>query len=85
MKKYLLTTIFILIYCHKNYTQYSDKIVKKYSLVMSAIVCCQFFLGIFTLINMVPIYLGAFHQTGAVILFIFLTIIMHRLNIIRIN
>ena len=81
----LLTTIFILIYCYKNYTQNSDRIVKKYSLFMSTIVCFQFFLGIFTLINMVPIYLGALHQTGAVILFIFLTIIMHRLNIIRIN
>ena len=52
---------------------------------MSTIVCFQFFLGIFTLVNMVPIYLGALHQTGAVILFIFLTIIMHRLNIIRIH
>ena len=81
----LFTTIFILIYCYKNYTQNSDNVVKKYSLFMSAIVCFQFFLGIFTLINMVPIYLGALHQTGAVILFIFLTIIMHRLNIIRIN
>ena len=81
----LFTTICVLIYCYRNYTHSSDSIVKKYSLFMSAIVCFQFFLGIFTLINMVPIYLGALHQTGAVILFIFLTIIMHRLNIIRIN
>ena len=81
----LLTTIFILVYCYRNYTKYSDKIVKRCSLFMGTIVCFQFFLGIFTLINMVPIYLGALHQTGAVILFIFLTIIMHRLNIIRIN
>ena len=81
----LFTTICVLIYCYRNYTHSSDGIVKKYSLFMSAIVCFQFFLGIFTLINMVPIYLGALHQTGAVILFIFLTIIMHRLNIIRIN
>ena len=76
----LFTTICILIYCFKNFTQNSDKIIKKYSLFMSAIVCSQFFLGIFTLINMVPIYLGALHQTGAVILFISLTIMMHRLN-----
>ena len=81
----LFTTIFVLIYCYRNYTQSSDGIVKKYSLLMSAIVCFQFFLGIFTLINMVPIYLGALHQTGAVILFILLTIIMHRLNVVRIN
>ena len=81
----LFTTICVLIYCYRNYTQSSDEIVKKYSLFMSAIVCFQFFLGIFTLINMVPIYLGALHQTGAVILFIFLTIIMHRLNVVRIN
>ena len=81
----LLTTIFILIYCYKNYTQHSDNVVRKYSLFMSAIVCFQFFLGIITLINLVPIHLGALHQTGAVILFIFLTNIMHRLNIIKIN
>ena len=52
---------------------------------MSAIVCFQFLLGIFTLINMVPIYLGALHQTGAVILFISLIIIMHRLNMTKVN
>ena len=52
---------------------------------MSAIVFFQFLLGIFTLINMVPIYLGALHQTGAVILFISLTIIMHRLNMTKVN
>ena len=79
----LLTTIFILVYCYRNYTKYSDNIVKRYSLFMSAIVCSQFFLGIFTLINMVPVYLGALHQTGAVILFISLIIIMHRLNLIK--
>ena len=81
----LFTTICVLIYCYRNYTQSSDGIVKKYSLFMSAIVCFQFFLGIFTLINMVPIFLGAVHQTGAVILFISLTIIMHRLNRTKIN
>ena len=81
----LFTTICILIYCYKNYTQSSDKVVKKFSLFMSAIVCFQFFLGIFTLINMVPVHLGALHQTGAVILFISLTIIMHRLNIIKVK
>ena len=81
----LFTTICILIYCYRNYTQSSDKIVKKCSLFMSIIVCFQFLLGILTLINMVPVYLGALHQTGAVILFISLTTIMHRLNIIKIN
>ncbi len=81
----LFTTICVLIYCYKNYTHSSDKIVKKCSLFMSVIVCFQFLLGIFTLINMVPVYLGALHQTGAVILFISLTTIMHRLNLIKIN
>ena len=81
----LLTTICILIYCYKNFKKSSDKIVKKCSMFMSAIVCFQFLLGIFTLINMVPVYLGALHQTGAVILFISLTIMMHRLNMTKIN
>ncbi len=81
----LFTTVCVLIYCYRNFTQSNDKIVKNCSLFMSAIVCSQFLLGIFTLINMVPVYLGALHQTGAVILFISLTVIMHRLNIIKIN
>ncbi len=81
----LFTTVCILIYCYRNYTQSSDKVVKKFSIFMSAILCFQFSLGIFTLINMVPVYLGALHQTGAVILFIFLTIIMHKLNVIKIS
>ena len=81
----LLTTVCILIYCYRNFKKSSDKIVKKCSLFMSAMVFFQFLLGIFTLINMVPIYLGALHQTGAVILFIFLIIIMHRLNMTKVN
>ena len=81
----LFTTICILIYCYRNHTQTSDKVVKKFSVFMSTIVCFQFFLGIFTLINMVPVSLGALHQTGAVILFISLTVKMHRLNIIKTN
>ena len=79
----LLTTICILIYCYRNYAHNSDKVIKNFSLIMIAMVCFQFFLGIFTLINMVPLYLGALHQTGAVVIFISLTIIMHRLNIIK--
>tara|TARA_Y100000991_G_scaffold75910_1_gene57094 strand:+ start:90 stop:1097 length:1008 start_codon:yes stop_codon:yes gene_type:complete len=79
----LFTTICILIYCYRNFKQNGDKIVKKWSLFMGAIVSSQFFLGIFTLINMVPIYLGALHQAGAVILFISVTIIMHRLNLMK--
>jgi cytochrome c oxidase assembly protein subunit 15 len=81
----LFTTICILIYCYRNYTQSNDNIVKKCSLFMSLIVCFQFLLGIFTLISMVPVYLGALHQAGAVILFISLTTIIHRLNITKIN
>ena len=81
----LFTTLCIIVYCCKNYIQSNDKIVKNCSIFMITIVCSQFFLGIFTLINMVPVYLGALHQTGAVILLISLTVIMHRLNMIKIN
>ena len=79
----LFTTLCALIYCYKYYFESEDKKVKKLSLLISVVVCSQFTLGIITLINMVPIYLGAIHQTGAVILFISLICSMHRLNLIE--
>ncbi len=79
----LFTTLCTLFYCYKYYFESEDKKVKKLSLLISIVVCSQFTLGIITLINMVPIYLGAIHQTGAVILFISLICSMHRLNLIE--
>ena len=79
----LFTTLSALFYCYKYYFQSEDKKVKKLSLLISIVVCSQFTLGIITLINMVPVYLGAIHQTGAVILFISLICSMHRLNLIE--
>ena len=78
----LFTTLCTLFYCYKYYFESEDKKVKKLSLLISIVVCSQFTLGIITLINMVPVYLGAIHQTGAVILFISLICSMHRLNLI---
>ena len=79
----LFTTLCTLFYCYKHYFESEDKKVKKLSLLISIVVCSQFTLGIITLINMVPVYLGAIHQTGAVILFISLICSMHRLNLIE--
>ena len=79
----LFTTLCTLFYCYKYYFESEDKKVKKLSLLISIVVCSQFTLGIVTLINMVPVYLGAIHQTGAVILFISLICSMHRLNLIE--
>ena len=79
----LFTTLCTLFYCYKYYFESADKKVKKLSLLISIVVCSQFTLGIITLINMVPVYLGAIHQTGAVILFISLICSMHRLNLIE--
>ena len=79
----LFTTLCTLFYCYKYYFESEDKKVKKLSLLISIVVCSQFTLGIITLINMVPVYLGALHQTGAVILFISLICSMHRLNLIE--
>ena len=79
----LFTTLCTLFYCYKYYFESEDKKVKKLSLLISILVCSQFTLGIITLINMVPVYLGAIHQTGAVILFISLICSMHRLNLIE--
>jgi len=33
------------------------------------------------LVNMVPVYLGALHQTGAVILFLAVIKLIHKLNL----
>ncbi len=79
----LFTTLCTLFYCYKYYFESEDKKVKKLSLLISIVVCSQFTLGIITLINMVPVYLGAIHQTGAVILFISLICSMHRLNLME--
>ena len=65
-----------------NYFKNDDNKIKKISLIISIIICSQFLLGIITLVNMVPVYLGALHQTGAVILLISLVCSMHRLNLI---
>ena len=34
------------------------------------VVCCQFLLGVFTLINQVPVSLGVLHQLGAIVLLV---------------
>ena len=79
----LFTTFCTLFYCYKNYSNSLDNKVKKISLLIPVIVCSQFLLGIITLVNMVPVYLGALHQTGAVILLILLICSMHRINLIK--
>ena len=78
----LFTTLCALFYCYDNYFNNDDNKIKKMSLIISIIICSQFLLGIITLVNMVPVYLGALHQTGAVILLISLVCSMHRLNLI---
>jgi heme A synthase len=71
----------VLIYCFKSYKNNDDLKSKKIAIFLSCVVFFQFLLGIITLINMVPVHLGALHQTGAVILFLGLTTLMHRNNI----
>ena len=71
----------ILIYCYKSYNNNNDLKSKKIAIFLSCVVCFQFLLGVITLINMVPIHLGALHQTGAIILFLGFTASMHRNNI----
>jgi cytochrome c oxidase assembly protein subunit 15 len=72
--------ITVLIYSFKSYSSNNDLKTKRIAIFLSCVVCFQFLLGIVTLINMVPVYLGALHQTGALILFIGFTISMHRNN-----
>jgi len=70
-----------LIYSFKLYKNTIDKKIKNIALVIAVIVSLQFSLGIITLVNMVPVYLGALHQTGAVILFLAVIKLIHRLNL----
>jgi cytochrome c oxidase assembly protein subunit 15 len=76
----LLTMITVLIYSFKSYNSNKGLKTKRIAIFLSCVVCFQFLLGIVTLINMVPVHLGALHQTGALILFIGFTISMHRNN-----
>jgi heme a synthase len=77
----LLTMSCVLIYCYKSYNNSNDLKSKRIAIFLSFIVCFQFVLGVITLINMVPVHLGALHQTGAVILFLGFATLMHRNNI----
>ena len=77
----LLTMSCVLIYCYKSYNNSNDLKSKRIAIFLSFIVCFQFVLGVITLINMVPVHLGALHQTGAVILFLSFAALMHRNNI----
>jgi len=60
--------ILILIYFIKSKKYELNKIQKKCNDFLLAMVVLQFTLGIFTLINAVPVSLGVLHQLGAVIL-----------------
>jgi heme a synthase len=77
----LLTMACVLIYSFKSYNNSNNLNSKRIAIFLSFIVCFQFLLGVITLINMVPVHLGVLHQTGAVILFLTLTALMHRNNV----
>ncbi|MDC1375550.1 COX15/CtaA family protein [bacterium] len=77
----LLTMICVLIYCFKSYINKHDIKSKRIAIFLSFVVFFQFLLGIITLINMVPVHLGALHQTSAVILLLGLVALIHRNNI----
>jgi heme a synthase len=77
----LITMVCVLIYCFKSYNNNNDLKSKRIAIFLSFMVCFQFLLGIITLINMVPVHLGALHQTSAVILFLGFATLMHRNNI----
>ena len=77
----LLTMVSVLIYSFKSYNKNYDLKSKRIAIFLSCVVCFQFLLGVITLINMVPVHLGALHQTGAVVLFLGFAASMHRNNI----
>ena len=77
----LFTLICTLIFSYKSYKKSEDPKMKKIALYIPVIVFVQFLLGIITLINMVPVHLGALHQAVAIILFLAVTYSMHRNNL----
>jgi len=79
----LFTMLTILFFGFKNFTATKDTRMRKIILLMGITVCVQFLLGIVTLINMVPINLGALHQTCAVILFLIVTVGIHRKYLLK--
>ena len=79
----LFTMLTILFFGFKNFNATNDLRMRKIILLMGITVFFQFLLGIVTLINMVPIHLGALHQTGAVILFLIVTAGIHRKYLLK--
>ena len=77
----LFTLICTLIFSYKSYKKSEDRKMKKIALYIPIIVFVQFLLGIVTLINMVPVHLGALHQAVAIILFLAVIYAMHRNNL----
>jgi len=77
----LFTLICTLIFSYKSYKKSEDPKMKKIALYIPIIVFVQFLLGIVTLINMVPVHLGALHQAVAIILFLAVIYAMHRNNL----
>jgi cytochrome c oxidase assembly protein subunit 15 len=79
----LFTLVNILIFGFKNYNYKNDIKMKRIILLLGIAVSAQFFLGIITLIKMVPIHLGVLHQAGALILFLILTFSIHRIYLLK--
>ena len=77
----LFTLICTLIFSYKSHKKSEDPKMKKIALYIPVIILVQFLLGIITLINMVPVHLGALHQAVAIILFLAVTYSMHRNNL----
>ena len=74
----LLCLILFLFFYFKNYNKKEIRIRINVLLIL---ILAQFFLGIFILLNYVPIIFASLHQVGAMMIFLIFISIIHRENI----
>ncbi len=74
----LLCLILFLFFYFKNYNKKEIRIRVNLLLIL---ILAQFFLGIFILLNYVPIVFASLHQVGAMMIFLIFISIIHRENV----
>jgi len=76
----IILVIGIFYYTYKTIKLTTNQLIKNCAIFISSIAAVQFLLGVFTLLNLVPISLGVLHQFFAVIL---LTGLLFSISLLR--
>ncbi len=63
-----------------GYSRFNDSVISRSFKLVGMMIIIQLILGISTLLLMVPVWLGALHQAGALVLFTFMLMNVHALS-----